>query len=149
MPAPPPHCLDLTLLIQPPHRLHLLAHLLPEYPHRGRPHVVVPRRKDNLVRLKDTPVGKLNAVWQDLLDFLPLFDGDLAVDDELGGANVDVVAAAALPVLEDEAGAEGAVVELEADALETFEQLVIEAVDAFCGVDVEALEHGGGGAVHV
>lgn len=86
---------------------------------------------------------------QDLLDFLTLLDGDLAVDDELGGTNVDVVAAAALPVLEDEAGVEGAVVELEADALEALEKVAVQAVDAFCGVDVEAFEDGGGGAVHI
>ena len=78
-------------------------------------------------------------------DFVPLFDFDFAGGDELGGADVDVVAPAAVEVFGEEAGAFGAVVESEAGGLEGAEEGGVAFVDFFGGVLFEAGCDGVGG----
>ena len=70
---------------------------------RGPTHVLVPSREDDFVGREFSAVGEKEGTGLDLADFLALFDFDLAVDDKLGGADINVVASAALEVFHEEA----------------------------------------------
>lgn len=59
---------------------------------RLRPHVLVAGSENDLVGRELRPVGELEPVGAHLGDLLAVLHLDLAVDDELRGANVDVVA---------------------------------------------------------
>lgn len=70
---------------------------------------------------------------------MALFDFDQAVNDKLGGANVDVVPAAAVEVFHKEACMIGSVVESEAGALQAAEEIGVTSCGLLGGVDVDSL----------
>ncbi len=144
MARPPPHGAQLPFLVEAPDGLDALAQLVAEdLPRRGA-HVRISRSKHNFVGGQFRAVGKGERVLVDGLDLLALLDVDLAVGDEGRGADVDVVAAAALKVLNEEAGVVGPVVELEAGLGEAVEEGAVLLGNLHRRVDVDALEYGVG-----
>lgn len=142
-----PYRAPLALFVETPDILDTIAEFIAVHVARLAAHVQVPRGKDNLVRLQGGAVGELQPVGENLGDLLALLDLDLAVGDELRRADVNVVAAAALEVLEEQAGAVRAVVELEAGLGEAVEDVLV--VGALDGADLglHGLEHGVGEAM--
>lgn len=92
VPRVSPERAELARLVEAPNVPQPICHLVAENDARLRAHVLVARREDDLVGFEFRSIGKLEAVGEDLSDFLALLDFDFAVDDELGGADVDVVA---------------------------------------------------------
>ncbi|KAI6777340.1 hypothetical protein HG530_001285 [Fusarium avenaceum] len=137
----------LTLIIESPHITALICNRITKHHPRLGAHVLVPRRKDNLISLQLRTVRKAKTMGQNSFDLLAVLHLDLAVGDELGGANVDVVASAALEVLHQKAGAVGAAVHLEARLVETFEDLLVALGLLVAGFDSESLENRGGKSV--
>lgn len=74
-------------------------------------------------------------------DLLALLDLDLAVRDELGAADVEVVAASVSEVLHEETAV--VAVELEADLLETVEDVLVELSDLLGRLEVELADEFG------
>ena len=111
MPTPPPNRPQLPLLVVPPHISHPIRHAVPEDLPRRLPHVLIPSRKHDLIRLKLLPIGERHTVFVEARNLLPLLDFDLAVGDELRGPDVDVVPASTVHILHPEARTVGAVVE--------------------------------------
>ena len=122
MTAPTPHSPRLALVIEPPHIRHPIRQAIPKDLPRRLPHVLIPRRENNLIGFQLRVIRQDQAVGFDALDRVPMFDLDLSVGDELRGADVEVVAAAAAEVLHEEASAVGAAVDSEAGGGETLEE---------------------------
>src|SRR6266852_9561697 len=68
------------------------------------------------------------ALGDKTLDIGKLLQGDLAADDEIRAADVEIIAAAAGEIFELPAGVAVAEIELEADAREAVEQLLIQSL---------------------
>ena len=137
-----PHGAQLALRVEPPDVLDAVRERVAKDGARLRAHVLVARREDDLVRRQLGAVGEPDRVRQHLGDLLALLDFDLAVDDELRGPDVDVVAPAALEVLHEQARAVGPLVELEARFREALEQRGVVRVLGRRDGDVDALEDG-------
>jgi len=126
VPAVPPDGAHLSFLVPAPDIAHAAGELVSKYGARLRPHVGVARGEDDFVGFDLGSVGKPYAVWQDGGHLLSLFDLNLAIDNELRSANVDVVPSATLEVFHEEAGRVGPVVELKAGTGEAREEVGVE-----------------------
>lgn len=144
MARPSPHGAQLAFLVEPGHILDAVGQLVAEDPPGRGPHVGVSGCEDDLVGRQLLAIGEGEGVAVDGTDLLALLDVDLAVGDERGGADVDVIAAAALEVFHEEARVVGPVVELEAGLGEAVVEVVVAVGDLFGGVDVHAFEDGVG-----
>jgi hypothetical protein len=91
-----------------------------------RSHVGIARREDNFIGLDFGSVGKEDPVGEDGVYLLAVLDRDFPVDDELGSANIDVVASTALVILGKKTAIVGAVVETEAGGGEAGEEVGVE-----------------------
>lgn len=112
------------MLVEGPAGSELLGGVLADDPLDGVSHRAVAGRHDDNVCLLEVTVGELKAVLMDADDLLALLDLDLAVSDELGATDVEVVAATVSEVLHEETAV--VPVELEADLLETVEDVLVE-----------------------
>lgn len=126
--APSPDRPHFALLVKAPDTAHPIGNFVAQDLPRLRPHILVSRREDNLIRLQLRSVGELQSMRQHLRDLLALLDLDLAVDDQLAGPNVNVVAASALEVLEEETRVIGPVVQLEPGLRQPFQRLLVALV---------------------
>jgi hypothetical protein len=92
----------LAFLIETPNITDLVRDLIAKDRASLRAHILVPSGENDLVGFQLTSIGKLQGVRKDLIDLLALFDLDLTRSDELRRADVDVVAAASLEILDEE-----------------------------------------------
>ena len=136
----PPHSPQLALLVKAPDVFDAVRQRISKDLPRLRAHVLVPGREDDLVRVQLRPVPEAHGVRQDLVDLLALLDLDLAVDDELRRAHVDVIPAAALEVFHKQARAVRALVEFKPGLLQPSEQFRVVLVLRRSDGDVDALE---------
>ena len=67
------------------------------------PHVLVAGGEDNFVRCQLCAVREQETMRFDLFNFLALLDFDLAVNDQLRSANIDVVPAPSLEIFHEKA----------------------------------------------
>lgn len=87
---------DFALLIKAPDILDLIRELVAEDTSGLSAHVFVAGSKDDFVGRQFGAVCKFQAVGLDLGDLLTLLDLNLAVDDQLTGANIDIVSTSTL-----------------------------------------------------
>ena len=113
MSRPSPHGTQFSLLVESPDIFDAVRDLVSEDFPCCPSHVLIPSRKDNLISFKFRPVCKDKAVGLDLADLLTLLDLDLAIDDELAGSYVDVVATTTLEVLHEKSRVIWTIVNLE------------------------------------
>lgn len=92
VPRVPPQRAEFARLVKAPNVAKPVRDLVAKDEARLGPHVLVACGENDLVGLELRSVGELESVREHLCDFLAMLDLDLAVDDELGGADVDVVA---------------------------------------------------------
>ena len=77
----------------------------------------------------DLAVLHPRAVGGEAVDIGKLLQRDIALDDQVGAADIEIIAAAAGEVFELPAGVVFAEIELEAGALQAFEQFLVERLD--------------------
>lgn len=143
-----PHDSHLALIVEAPDITDLVGNFVTEHDPGLGSHVLVACGKDDLVGFELAAVGEAEAVGENGVDLLAVLDLDLALGDQLGSADVDVVASAALEVLEEETSAIGAAVDLEAGLVKTIENLLIVLGLLLTDGDLDGLEDGGGQAVN-
>ena len=129
MPAPLPDRAHLALVIQTPHIADTVGDGIAKDQPRLRAHVLVSGREDDLVRVQHGAVRELQARRQDLADFLALLHLNLTVDDQLASANIDVVPAAALQVLDQQACIHGPSIDAEPGLLKALDGLRVVLVN--------------------
>lgn len=88
----------------------------------------VPCSEDDDIGVQLAAVLELEPGLRKLLDLAVVLQLDLAVDDHLRRADVEVVTTAAATCVREEAGAIVSEVQLEASLLETLEELPVCAV---------------------
>lgn len=125
MSAPPPHTPRLSLVIEPPNIVHPLGQRIPEDLPRRLPHILIPRRKNNLVGFQLRIICQDETVGFYGFDGVALLDLDLLVCDELRGADIDVVTAASAHVFHEKAGAVGTTVEGKPGGCEPLEKSAV------------------------
>ena len=86
-------------------------------------HLLAPGGKDNLVSFQAGAVGKRKAMRCDLSDLLIMLDLDLAIRNHLRGSEIDVVAAAALQILDEKTAVAWTVVTNEAGCLQPLHRI--------------------------
>ena len=96
-----------------------------QFPHQIFLPLVAGRQHDQ-VGGNGLAVLHLRALGDEAFDVGKLLQRDLALDDQVGAADVEIIAAAAGEIFELPAGAVLAEIELEADALQAVEQLLVE-----------------------
>jgi len=99
MSTPSKHRPQFTLFIETPNIPQLSLQFLAKDLSSLCPHVQVASCEDDFIGFELRAVVEAHAVGEDFGDFAALLDADGAGGDERGGADVDVVAAAALEVL--------------------------------------------------
>ena len=104
MSTPSKHRAQLALLIKTPNIAQLRLQFFAKDLTSLCPHIQVAGCKYDLVGGEFGAVGEAYALREDFGDLAALLDADGAGGDEGGGADVDIVAAAALEVLYEEAG---------------------------------------------
>lgn len=126
-----------AFLVEPPHVLHAVRERIAEDLAGRGAHVLVAGGQDDFVGGELGRVGEHDGVRADAADFPALLDFDGAIDDELGGPDVNVVPAAAVQVFHEDAGVVGPVVDGEAGGLKALEEHGVASRSLFGGVDVD------------
>src|ERR1700722_6091186 len=83
MPCFPPQSPQFTLFVKAPNILDAIGQLISKDLSGLRPHILVPSRKHNLVRLQLRPVLEAHSMRQNLINLLALLDLDLPINNEL------------------------------------------------------------------
>jgi hypothetical protein len=91
-----PYSSKLSILIKPPDIIDLIRQFVTEHLPSLGSHILISSSENNLVGRQLGPIGKLHAIRKDFSNLLALLDLDLAIDNELGSTDIDVISSAAL-----------------------------------------------------
>ena len=116
------YSIDLALLVQIPDVLTAICDVFAESFTQRRPHVVIPSGQNYDVSFQFSTIRKHQGLIGETFDAVwTLLYFDLAVDDELAGTNIDVVASTSSDVLSIDARTVAAVVNLKTHFFEAIQ----------------------------
>src|SRR5262249_49028349 len=125
------HVAQLVIITEPPDRADARRHIVAEQFANEMLLALVSRRQNDEVCRQRLPIAHPRSLRDELGNVEKLCHSDLATDDQVGTADIEVIAAAAGEVLELPTRPVVPEIEFEASALERIEQVLVQISGLF------------------
>lgn len=142
VPTSLPDSAHFTFLVEAPYISNLVRDLVSEDRSCLSAHVLVSSSEDDLVRFQLRTIGEAQTMREHRFNLSSLLHFDLSGSDELRGANIDVVSAAALEIFDEEACTIWSTVDFEACFGQTCKHILVMFGLQRADFDLQSFEDG-------